>query len=67
MMAPGLYARHGKRVFDVVGASAGMVLLVPLVACLAGLIRIFLGAPVLFRQRRHADGAAALSGPESEP
>jgi sugar transferase EpsL len=52
MMAPGLYARHGKRVFDVVGASAGMVLLVPLVACLAGLIRIFLGAPVLFRQRR---------------
>jgi len=51
-MAPGLYARHGKRVFDVVGASAGMVLLVPLVACLAGLIRIFLGAPVLFRQRR---------------
>ena len=49
---PGLYARHGKRAFDVVAASAGIVLLVPLAACLAGLIWYFLGAPVLFRQRR---------------
>jgi len=52
MMAPGLYARHGKRVFDVVGASAGIVLLVPLVACLAGLIRIFLGGRRLFHKKR---------------
>jgi len=49
---PGLYARHGKRAFDVVAASAGIVLLVPLAACLAALIWYFLGAPVLFRQRR---------------
>jgi lipopolysaccharide/colanic/teichoic acid biosynthesis glycosyltransferase len=52
MMAPGLYVRHGKRAFDVVGASAGIVLLVPLAACLASLVRILLGSPVLFRQRR---------------
>jgi lipopolysaccharide/colanic/teichoic acid biosynthesis glycosyltransferase len=52
MSARRLYARYGKRAFDVVAASAGIVLLLPLAACLAGLIWFFLGAPVLFRQRR---------------
>ena len=52
MIAPGLYARYGKRAFDVVAASAAIVLLMPLAACLSGFIWWFLGAPVLFRQRR---------------
>jgi sugar transferase EpsL len=52
VIGPRLYARYGKRVFDVVGASAGIVLLLPVGACLAGLIWCFLGGPVLFRQRR---------------
>jgi len=52
MSARRLYARYGKRAFDVVAASAGIVLLLPVAACLAGLIWFFLGAPVLFRQRR---------------
>jgi lipopolysaccharide/colanic/teichoic acid biosynthesis glycosyltransferase/glycosyltransferase involved in cell wall biosynthesis len=50
--ARGLFARGGKRVLDVVAASAGILLLLPLTACLALLIRLFLGSPVLFRQRR---------------
>ena len=52
MIAPRLYARYGKRAFDIVGATSGIVLLLPLAVCLAGLIWCFLGAPVLFRQRR---------------
>ena len=52
MTATGLYARYGKRAFDVVGASAGILLLAPLAMCLAGLIWLLVGAPVLFRQRR---------------
>jgi sugar transferase EpsL len=52
MTATGPYARYGKRALDVVAASLGIVLLLPLAACLAGLIWYFLGAPVLFRQRR---------------
>jgi len=52
MSARRLYVRYGKRAFDVVAASAGIVLLLPVAACLAGLIWFFLGAPVLFRQRR---------------
>jgi lipopolysaccharide/colanic/teichoic acid biosynthesis glycosyltransferase/glycosyltransferase involved in cell wall biosynthesis len=50
--APGLYPRGGKRALDMVAASVGLVLLLPLVASIALLIRLFLGSPVLFRQRR---------------
>ena len=50
--AAGLYARRGKRVLDVVGASLGILLLLPLTACVALMIRLLLGSPVLFRQRR---------------
>ena len=52
MTRSGWYRQRGKRLFDVVGAAAGIVLLLPLAAFLALLIRFSLGAPVLFRQRR---------------
>ena len=41
-----------KRIFDLVGATSAFVLLSPLLALLAILIRLRLGSPVVFRQRR---------------
>jgi len=41
-----------KRAFDLVGASAGLVVLAPLLLMVAALVRIFLGSPILFRQSR---------------
>jgi sugar transferase EpsL len=51
-MTRGCYARFGKRALDLVAASLGIVLLLPLAACVAALIWCVLGSPVLFRQRR---------------
>jgi sugar transferase EpsL len=45
-------ARVAKRVFDLVGAIAGLVVLAPLLLMVAALVRIFLGSPILFRQSR---------------
>jgi sugar transferase EpsL len=52
MRTPGLYSRRGKRAVDLVGAGIGIVLLLPVMAGIALLIRCSLGSPVLFRQRR---------------
>ncbi|WP_280638893.1 sugar transferase [Sphingomicrobium aestuariivivum] len=41
-----------KRLFDIFGALAGLVLFAPVILLLALLIRIKLGSPVLFRQVR---------------
>jgi len=41
-----------KRAFDVVGAAALVVVLAPLLAAVAIAVRVALGSPVLFRQRR---------------
>jgi lipopolysaccharide/colanic/teichoic acid biosynthesis glycosyltransferase len=49
---PGWYRRFGKRLFDLVGASVAIVLLSPLTIVVALLIRVSMGSPVLFRQRR---------------
>jgi len=51
-MTNGCYARFGKRALDIVAATLGIVLLLPLAACVAALIWCVLGSPVLFRQRR---------------
>lgn len=48
----GRVARGVKRGLDVVGAAAGLVLLSPLLAGTAVLVRATLGSPVLFRQVR---------------
>jgi exopolysaccharide biosynthesis polyprenyl glycosylphosphotransferase len=42
----------GKRALDVIGATLGVVLSLPLLAGIASAIRITSGAPVLFRQAR---------------
>lgn len=41
-----------KRAFDLIAASAGLILLSPLLAATALIIRLRMGGPVLFRQQR---------------
>ncbi len=47
-----LYARHLKRVFDVVVAGCALVVALPVLALAALAVRITMGGPVLFRQER---------------
>lgn len=41
-----------KKIFDLLVASFGLIILLPLLAVLAALIRVCLGFPILFRQQR---------------
>lgn len=41
-----------KRAMDVMGAAAALVVLSPLIACVACAVRVFMGRPILFRQQR---------------
>ncbi len=41
-----------KRLFDLLAAGLGLLILSPVLLLVAVLVRIFLGAPVLFRQQR---------------
>ena len=47
-----LYARYGKRLFDLVVVGLGLVLISPLLGLIALLVRLKLGSPILFRQQR---------------
>jgi len=47
-----VYHPHGKRFLDISAASLSLLLLSPLLALLALLVRWRLGSPVLFRQQR---------------
>jgi lipopolysaccharide/colanic/teichoic acid biosynthesis glycosyltransferase len=47
-----IYRVCGKRVCDVVASITLLILLAPLLATLAVLVRVFLGGPILFRQVR---------------
>ncbi len=42
----------GKRLFDIFSASLGCLIVSPLIVVVAILVRIKLGSPVLFKQRR---------------
>lgn len=46
------YQRRGKRILDVVVASAALVGFAPVIGSVALATRVALGSPVLFRQRR---------------
>jgi lipopolysaccharide/colanic/teichoic acid biosynthesis glycosyltransferase len=46
------YKHGGKRIFDLVLTVPALALLLPLLGLLAVLVRLKLGSPVLFRQRR---------------
>jgi lipopolysaccharide/colanic/teichoic acid biosynthesis glycosyltransferase len=45
-------SRGVKRAIDVVGSAAGLLVCAPVLALVAGLIRLTMGSPVLFRQVR---------------
>jgi lipopolysaccharide/colanic/teichoic acid biosynthesis glycosyltransferase len=51
-----MYERWGKRAFDIAGALALVVVLAPVFLAVAGLVRLRLGAPVLFVQLRAGRG-----------
>jgi len=52
MMPLTFYRRTGKRMFDLLAAVPILILLTPVLAVLALLVRVKLGAPVFFRQQR---------------
>jgi lipopolysaccharide/colanic/teichoic acid biosynthesis glycosyltransferase len=47
-----LYRKRGKRMLDVAGAATALVMTLPALVGAAVAVRLLLGAPVLFRQRR---------------
>lgn len=47
-----MYQRGGKRIFDILVVLLASVILIPILAVVALLVRVKLGAPVLFRQVR---------------
>ena len=51
-MTRGFYRNHGKRLFDLTIAVPALIVLSPVLAVTAVLVRIWLGSPVLFRQER---------------
>ena len=46
------YGRFGKRTFDLTVSSFALLLLLPLFGVVSAIVRLMLGRPVLFRQRR---------------
>ena len=46
------YARHGKRLFDLLAGGAGTVAVSPLLAVLAAVVYLDSGRPIFFRQER---------------
>jgi lipopolysaccharide/colanic/teichoic acid biosynthesis glycosyltransferase len=55
------YCRWGKRLVDVLGSAAAILLLGPMLLVIAALVRIFLGTPILFRQVRSGRGQKAFT------
>ena len=51
-MGSHFYKKTGKRIFDLALTIPALLALLPLMAAVALLIRLKLGAPILFRQRR---------------
>ncbi len=52
VVRPGPYARWGKRCLDVAVAAGALALFAPVIAAVAGVVRMEMGSPVLFRQPR---------------
>ena len=51
-MSKGFYRSFGKRLFDLAVAIPALILFAPILALTSILVRIYLGAPLLFRQER---------------
>jgi sugar transferase EpsL len=46
------YHRRGKRLFDIAGATAALIITSPLQLAVAAIVRHRMGSPVLFKQKR---------------
>ena len=57
----GFYDRYGKRVLDLVLTVPAIVVLSPVLAVVAILVRLNLGTPVLFCQQRPGLGTRAFT------
>lgn len=60
-MAAGLYARFGKRLLDVIAAGLGLVIVCPLLAIIAVVVKLTSPGPVLFRQQRVGRGGVPFN------
>lgn len=52
----GWYPRYGKRLFDIAGAAVALIVAIPIMALAAVAIRVHMGSPVLFSERRAGRG-----------
>lgn len=57
----GFYRRFLKRALDVTGAAIGLIALLPVMAVIAVVIRMQMGSPVIFKQRRPGLGGRAFT------
>lgn len=55
-----MYRKFGKRFFDIVAATVGLVFLSPLLLALSISVAHWLGRPVLFRQKRPGQGGTVF-------
>ena len=46
------YSRYGKRALDLTLTVPALILLAPVIAGIALLVRLIIGSPILFRQQR---------------
>jgi sugar transferase EpsL len=47
-----LYLRWGKRTLDLVASTSALLICAPLITCVAVLVRVLHGSPILFQQQR---------------
>jgi lipopolysaccharide/colanic/teichoic acid biosynthesis glycosyltransferase len=57
----GAYARWGKRCLDIAISSAALAVFAPVMGVVAGLVRVKMGSPVLFRQPRPGRSGATFT------
>lgn len=57
----GLYLRHGKRVLDVLGALGALIVLSPVIALLALIVRLTSRGPVFYRSTRIGRGGRSFT------
>jgi sugar transferase EpsL len=55
------YRNHGKRLFDIAVAGTALVLAAPVLAATAIAVRVAIGSPVFFRQRRPGKNGKAFT------
>lgn len=47
-----MYRKYGKRILDIFLSGAALVILSPVILLIAGMVKIKLGSPIIFKQKR---------------